>query len=286
MMQVMFESRPDLFLQQVGGHLLPFQAEHNLILSMCEAAQKRLAKGQPAAISLMRFYNDAGYVMSGAQVPGMNLVLSRAQDVDFSALVDTLVRLQASFPGVVGPSNVASSFINDWQKATQTEAYEYMDQIIYALTAVTPVRATEGKMRPAALSEHAVIADWMRAFAKETLPKTEHMDGTAAEKRAAEMIADGRAYVWDVKGQPVSLATSGGTAAAARIGSVFTPEKFRGQGYASAIVAALSQKKLHDGAKLCCLYADARNTVSNSIYRKIGYEFTGRSSYYVLKAAA
>lgn len=63
---------------------------------------------------------------------------------------------------------------------------------------------------------------------------------------------------------------------------VYTPVEERGHGYAKAVVAHLSEMQLKAGKKMCCLYADARNPVSNSIYRKIGYEFVGRSSLYIL----
>ena len=43
------------------------------------------------------------------------------------------------------------------------------------------------------------------------------------------------------------------------------------QGYASSVVAELSQALLNRGNKFCCLFADAENPISCGIYRKIGY---------------
>jgi predicted GNAT family acetyltransferase len=85
-----------------------------------------------------------------------------------------------------------------------------------------------------------------------------------------------------VGGRPRAQAAASGTASVARINMVYTPAEERGHGYASAVVSQLSQKQLDEGKKMVCLYADARNPVSNSIYRKLGYEFVGRSSLYVL----
>ena len=56
-----------------------------------------------------------------------------------------------------------------------------------------------------------------------------------------------------------------------RIGFVYTPKEERGKGYASACVAAASEKALETGYKFCCLFTDLGNPTSNSIYQRIGY---------------
>ena len=45
----------------------------------------------------------------------------------------------------------------------------------------------------------------------------------------------------------------------------------RGRGYASVAVATLSEQVLRRGKQFCCLYTDAANPTSNSIYQRIGY---------------
>ena len=85
-----------------------------------------------------------------------------------------------------------------------------------------------------------------------------------------------------MKGKPVAQASFTGTDRVSRISRVYTPPENRGHGYASAVVANLTKLQLDQGKKMACLYADARNTAANSIYRKIGYEFAGRSALYVL----
>jgi predicted GNAT family acetyltransferase len=56
-----------------------------------------------------------------------------------------------------------------------------------------------------------------------------------------------------------------------RITLVYTPPSFRGRGYASACVAALSASLLASGRKFCFLFTDLANPTSNSIYQKLGY---------------
>jgi predicted GNAT family acetyltransferase len=212
--------------------------------------------------------------------------LSRATRPEIEKLAEMLANQNVRFPGIVGPSDVASSFAAVWTEMTGQKAVEFMDQIIYSLTKVLFPPEVEGSFRFAKKEEAKIIADWMQAFAKSSLPKAEQLDDAAALARAEGMIAEGRVAVWDVKGKPVAQAAVTGTSDVSRIQAVYTPAEHRGQGYASAVVAHLSQHQLENGKKMCCLYADARNPVSNSIYRKIGYEFVGRSSLYVLDKTA
>jgi predicted GNAT family acetyltransferase len=58
----------------------------------------------------------------------------------------------------------------------------------------------------------------------------------------------------------------------ARIGPVFTPPSLRGNGYASAAVAALTRRLLAAGRAWCLLFADTGNPISTGIYRRLGYE--------------
>jgi predicted GNAT family acetyltransferase len=55
------------------------------------------------------------------------------------------------------------------------------------------------------------------------------------------------------------------------IGPVYTPPQFRGKGYASSLVAKLSQHLLDQGRTFCTLFTDLANPTSNRIYQNIGY---------------
>jgi len=80
-------------------------------------------------------------------------------------------------------------------------------------------------------------------------------------------------FIWDTDNRPVSTATlMGPTPNGIRISLVYTPPEFRGRGYASACVAALTQRMLDSGKQFCFLYSDLANPTSNKIYRAIGYE--------------
>ncbi|MBA3236059.1 MAG: GNAT family N-acetyltransferase, partial [Chloroflexi bacterium] len=79
-------------------------------------------------------------------------------------------------------------------------------------------------------------------------------------------------HLW-VDGEPVSLCGVGGpTPNGIRIGPVYTPPAIRGRGYASALVAAVSQAEIDAGKRFCFLFTDLANPTSNHIYQTIGYE--------------
>lgn len=286
MMQVAFHNSPRDFLKKCGTWLAQSEAEHNLILTLCCNAEQQMKKGGKSDIRCSILFNDDEFVLAAVQAPPHNLVLSKATQPEIEHLAETLAANDFKFPGIVGPSDVASAFSNKWTQITGQKSVEYMDQIIYVLKKVLMPPPVEGKLRFAKPEEAPLLATWMEAFGRDALPKAEQVSGENALKKTQEMIAGERIAVWAIKNVPVAKASLSGTETAARISGVYTPPEQRGHGYASAVVAHLSQMQLDKGKKMCCLYADARNPVSNSIYRKIGYEFVGRSSLYVLDKAS
>ena len=90
--------------------------------------------------------------------------------------------------------------------------------------------------------------------------------------KADRLIAGGRMVLW-VDREPVAMASSSGaTPSGIRINWVYTPPKFRRRGYATNLVAHLSQHLLDEGRKYCFLFTDQANPTSNRIYQKLGYE--------------
>ncbi len=79
-------------------------------------------------------------------------------------------------------------------------------------------------------------------------------------------------YLW-VDGAPVSMAGyTGPTPHGIRVGPVYTPPELRGRGYASALVAQMSQALLDGGRSFCFLFTNLANPTANHIYEEIGYE--------------
>jgi len=82
---------------------------------------------------------------------------------------------------------------------------------------------------------------------------------------------DGGVVIWE-DASPVSFAGFGNpTPTGIRVGPVYTPRELRRRGYATALVAALTDVLLRRGRRHCFLFTDLANPTSNSIYQRIGY---------------
>jgi predicted GNAT family acetyltransferase len=139
---------------------------------------------------------------------------------------------------------------------------------IFQLTRVIPPRRTPGAMRVADERDLDLMLEWMEAFRVEIGEPHE-----LPHARLKERLGKKHFHLWEDPG-PVAIAGwTGRTPNGVRINSVYTPPQHRGRGYASNLVAALTQEMLDEGRKFCFLYTDAANPTSNKIYQQIGYEF-------------
>jgi predicted GNAT family acetyltransferase len=115
--------------------------------------------------------------------------------------------------------------------------------------------------------------DWFLAFAAEALADSNHPASRAdAQATATHWLGARGLWVWEDEGLVAMAGAGGRTPTGIRIGAVYTPPDKRRRGYASALVAALSQAQLDAGRRFCFLYTDLANPTSNHIYQAIGYE--------------
>jgi uncharacterized protein len=122
-------------------------------------------------------------------------------------------------------------------------------------------------LRIAVESDLPTVIPWAIAFHQEA--RTGNPIDPARTVR--EDVINQRLVVWD-DGGAVSMATwAGRTDRSVRIGIAYTPPERRGRGYASACVAALTQRLLGDGVAFCCINTDLTNSTTNKIYPAIGY---------------
>lgn len=137
----------------------------------------------------------------------------------------------------------------------------------FQISSVTMPPAAPGTLHRATADDRVVLGRYLKEFDDWLRwPIEEHY-----QSRADRIIGEGRAYFWRDH-EPVSMALwTGRTPRGVRITCVYTPPQFRCRGYASNLVAHLSQQLLAEGRSFCFLNADQSNPTSNSIYQKIGY---------------
>lgn len=206
-----------------------------------------------------------------ARTPGRQLLLALS---DSRSATERLARtVAAAIPdltGAQGPEPTVGWFAAAWCRLRGSPVSRGRRLRIYELETVHPPRWAAGHMTPALASDRPLLAKWLTAFQDEADP-AELMDGAARERLIAANVSSGYLYLWRDGGPVAMAARLPAGPRRGRVNMVFTPVHLRGRGYASSLVAAVSQAGLDAGLSRLYLYADASNPVANSIYAKLGY---------------
>jgi predicted GNAT family acetyltransferase len=261
------------FEAKAGAFLRAREAENNLVLGLITGIKAGRTFGPlPPYFATVR--NGDTVAATALRTPPHNLILTAGSDPGaLPLIVDDALRAMPDTPGISGPKELAASAARLWSARTGAGARVVMAQRIYQLTHVTPPRPTPGGARIARDSDRTTIVPWFRAFVAEALPAGNHPSSLQdAEDTATYWIGTGSLWLWTDGGLVAMAGASGGTPNGIRVGAVYTPPDKRRRGYASALVAALSQAQLEAGRRFCFLYTDLANPTSNHIYQDIGYE--------------
>jgi predicted GNAT family acetyltransferase len=270
----------DAFIARAGAFLLAHEPEHCLILGIAGNLQRGTTPlREPPRLALVVDGADDERVLAAAvQTPPYNLVVSMVEDLD---AVDALAAELADddLPGVNGPPEVAARFVEVSTNRTGREARRTLAERIFRLSAVRPPRPAPGGMRFAEPADRALLIAWIEAFSREALGTVESAD-EAVDRWIARQ---GRSlYIWEDGDVRVSLCGVGApTNNGIRVGPVYTPPEHRGHGYASNLVAEVSQAQLDAGRRFVTLFTDLANPTSNKIYMDIGYEPVADFDQYV-----
>ena len=171
-------------------------------------------------------------------------------------------------PGAAGMAADAAAFAGAYATASRRGVSPVEGQRIYEATSVTPPLEVEGSMRGATDGDVELLVQWIEGFARDT---GDHPDADA-RTRAVAIVGAGRYWLWEAPdGEPVSSAVCAPPAmGVVRVGGVYTPPPRREQGFAAAMVAALTSRILTGGER-AILYTQLQNPTSNAVYQRIGY---------------
>lgn len=146
-----------------------------------------------------------------------------------------------------------------------------VDGRVYRLDEVTPPARVSGTMRPAGPDDQDLLLAWTVAFHREVALAGEAGPDETWRRSLEPRVAEGRAFVWDDAGPVFYVGTTHQVAGVVRVAPVYTTPACRRRGYASALVAAVSQAALDEGAVASMLYTDLADPTSNKIYTAVGY---------------
>jgi len=207
--------------------------------------------------------------------PPYQLVLAHTERREALPLIAHDVRaFRPDLHGVVGPTPASLWFAEIWREQTGQTFRRNMAERIYQLEKVNSVTRVPGTMRAVEADDRSLLLEWLAAFNQEALGEAhpERVERSINNLFQSQRTTRGM-FLWMAEGErPVAMAGYGGvTPNGARVGPVYTPPAERRKGYASALVAELSQHLLDDGRKYCFLFTDLLNPTSNHIYQQIGY---------------
>lgn len=257
------------FLDVAGEFLVAREAEHNLIFGVSATIlETPEAYSGPPYMSVVQ--RGDMVVAAALQTPPFRLILSEVDDPAAHPLIAADV-LDRDLPGVAGPVEPTLAFLDAWAALGGPPATLQLSQRSYRLTQVRPPGPVAGRMRPATTADRELVLAWTEAFMFEAFGEVD-LDEVAATTDRWLAGRGRRLHLWE-DGDVVSLTGVGGpTPHGIRIGPVYTPPGARRRGYASALVAAVSQGELDAGRRFCFLFTDLANPTSNHIYQAIGYE--------------
>lgn len=178
---------------------------------------------------------------------------------------------------IFGPSGSVNAVIREMKSLDSSWSESVTPMLAYELLKVSfPAQPAQGKMRFARVGDQETLEKFVRRFFIDC-DVPEAQSPTLNEdviKTVQRLLSKQAVVLWETDGVPVAMA---GKVREASLGSavslVYTPPEYRGRGYASALVAHLSQHILDQGSPRCLLFTDARNPTSNAIYQKIGYVY-------------
>ena len=259
------------FLEAAGAFLAAREAEHNLMLGLAGRLVAEPARhGNEPYLAVV---TDAETVVGAfLRTPPHNLVLSELDDPAAVDLVAAdLLEIDPTLPGVLGPKAAAARFASAWQQLGGASGRVAMGERIYRADRTHAPAGVPGRMRAHEPADRETTLRWLREFADEAIaPGSPPLDAEDwLESRLRE--PEGGVVIWE-DASPVSFAGFGNpTPTGIRVGPVYTPRELRRRGYATALVAALTEVLLRRGRRYCFLFTDLANPTANSIYQRIGY---------------
>jgi len=253
------------------GELLSSEPErHTVLLSVLAVLSRRGPQAFADVPPVLGWWPSEGAPLAAVlQTPPWPMLLTALPGKSADQLAQAIADRGATLTAVNGPVADAAAVAAAWRTVTGITGRTRQRQRLYRLGELTPPEpAPPGAARIASAADAAgVVGPWFSAFTAEIGEPRE------ANDVAADRVDSGQVMLWEVGGEPVSMAAHTDVlAGVARVGAVFTPPDRRGRGYAAAVTAAVSKLALARGAGSVILFTDLANPTSNALYRRIGYE--------------
>jgi len=208
------------------------------------------------------------YVPSVCEPDGQNTENHEQQCAEaLKMLASELKHIDFKPPGVLAKSGLSQRFAKTYCGGVDCELY--MSMVLMRLEKLAEYNKVPGFCRMLSEDDLSYTPTWEQAFNVDC--RFPPSDLSEIEKRIRTRLGQDTHFIWE-DGEPVSQAVYGReTPNGGVVNWVYTPPRFRGRGYATSLVAEVSQSLFDRGKDFCCLFADAANPVSRGVYSKLGY---------------
>lgn len=253
----------DRFLEHAEAFLLSDEAVHSLVLGLATDRAGRSGHVQHYTVQ-----QDGATVLAAVDPRGAKLIVTDGPPEAARTLAELIGRAPAALPAMNATDAVAQAFASRYAELRGVAVELERRMRLHGARDVAALPVPNGRLRTVEPDDVDRVAEWIAAF--------EQMFGAGGSSDAhgtfARLHGQGRLFVWDDGGEARSMAAwTRPTATTVSVSWVFTPQEFRGRGYATACVAALTRNRLASGVRECVLFTDLANPISNAIYARIGY---------------
>lgn len=280
-MNLEFDSSISAFLEKTTSQLEKQPSVHSFILSL---ARKYEEMNKPIILLVRGLDKNGNLLIAGVQTESKYpLIISQTEPEYAKTLSQMLAESDYNFPGVNGPTPAVDAFAESWSQMRLCKSELGTNLRLFELTTVKHPPKSPGFFRSAKAEDEEVIFQWLNEFHTEAVPHDPKRPDDEIYKDIREATRKEQFFIWEENSAPVCLVGSKRETQTERwIAPVYTPPHLRGRGYASALVAAVSQK-IVDSGKKGMLFTDLSNPTSNSIYQKVGYSAVADFRHYFFK---
>ncbi len=255
-------SRDRTEAHQATRHFLELDPHRNCLI------MEILCQPQPGCDNGQFWWADDGGEVCGLvaqRTPESTALVSTMNETAVAALAASIADAGIPLPEVSADAATAAAFAGRYTEQTGCAATPYFAQRICEAESLVAPKPAEGQLMRCAETDAAEMIRWLDDFGIETgdpVPDSEWL--------IRQRLAERGLWIW-YRDQAVSMAAQTvPIAGISRVQAVFTPRQHRGKRFAANLVAAITTAILDDGLRPL-LYTDLANSVSNSMYRALGY---------------
>lgn len=254
----------ELMLQnEAVSQLILYDAYQNLTVNADEKCMFGSVVSNDKAILL--FCNVAPY----------NLVIYAIDDEEqieaSKALADYIYNNHIPITGINAKNEICQSFMVQYELKADCIFQERFGMDIMEVRQLIESKPSHGNHRNAIVLEAKIITDWIIQYQMEAAAS--EMDYEEVLKKIVGYIEEQKIFVYEIDNQTiVSMAiVTRQLPHGIAIGYVYTPDEYRGKGYAASNLYFTCKHYLENGYQYCSLFADKKCTLSSRAYEKVGF---------------